>query len=243
MRLRRGTRSVRRWKGMTDALQAIFFDVGNTLLFPNLARILAPLDPPKAAASRERWHEIERAAKKRFDDLVAHGAQVDHGFWFLFYSHLLENLSIRDNAVRDALVEATRISANWCEMRPGTRDALQRIRKDYRLGVISNADGRIAQVIEGCGIADCFDSITDSGVVGYEKPNPAIFHAALKSMGVDANRSLYVGDFYSVDYLGATRSGMKAILLDVSGAYRGQDLPRVESLEQLEAALRDHGQG
>jgi HAD superfamily hydrolase (TIGR01509 family) len=228
---------------MTDALEAIFFDIGNTLLFPNLARILAPLDSPQVAASRERWHEIERAAKKRFDDLVAHGAQVDQGFWFLFYSQLLENLGVQDNAVRDALVGATRISANWCEMRPGTREALERIRRDYRLGVISNADGRIAQVIGGCGIADCFDSITDSGVVGYEKPNAAIFHAALKSMGVDANRSLYVGDFYSVDYLGATRAGMKAILFDVSGAYRGRDLPRVESLEQLETNLRNHGPG
>jgi HAD superfamily hydrolase (TIGR01509 family) len=228
---------------MTDALQAIFFDIGNTLFFPNLTRILAPLDPPQVAASRERWHEIERAAKKRFDDLVAHGAQVDHGFWFLFYSQLLENLGVQDNAVRDALVEATRISANWCEMLPGTREALERIRRDYRLGVISNADGRIAQVIEGCGIADCFDSITDSGVVGYEKPNPAIFQAALRSMGIDASHSLYVGDFYSVDYLGATRAGMKAILFDVSGAYREGALPRVESLEQLEAALRNHRQG
>jgi len=228
---------------MPEALQAIFFDIGNTLLFPSLARILAPLDPPKVAASRERWHEIERAAKQEFDDLVAHGGQIDHGFWFLFYSQLLESLGVQNNALRDALVEATRISANWCEMRPGTREALQRIGKHYPLGVISNADGRIAQVIESCGIADCFHSITDSGVVGYEKPNPAIFQAALKSMGADASRSLYVGDFYSVDYLGATRAGMKAILFDVSGAYRGRDLPRVESLEQLEAALRNHRQG
>src|SRR5215831_8256778 len=122
-------------EGMSSALQAIFFDIGNTLLFPNLDRILAPLDPPKLAASRERWHEIERAAKKKFDDLVAQGGQVDHGFWFLFYSQLLENLGIQDNAVRDALVEATRISANWCEMRPGTRPALERIGEHYPLGV------------------------------------------------------------------------------------------------------------
>ena len=223
---------------MPEALQAIFFDIGNTLLFPSLARILAPLDPPKVAASRERWHEIERAAKQEFDDLVAHGGQIDHGFWFLFYSQLLESLGVQNNALRDALVEATRISANWCEMRPGTRQALERIAKDYPLGVISNADGRIARVIEDCGIADCFHSITDSGVVGYEKPNPAIFQAALQSMGADAKGSLYVGDFYSVDYLGAIRAGMKAILFDVSGAYRERDLPRVESLEQLEATLR-----
>jgi hypothetical protein len=31
--------------------------------------------------------------------------------------------------------------------------------------------------------------------------------------------------------------GMDAVLFDVAGAYRGRDLPRVESLEQLESWL------
>ena len=222
---------------MTRELKAVFFDVGNTLLFPDRIRILAPLGAPRITASLARWHEIERATKKTFDDLIERDGLVDHGFWFLFYSQLLEALGLEDNAIRDSLVEATRISANWCDIRPGTREALDRIRENYPLGVISNADGRIDRVLERCGIADCFQSITDSGVVGYEKPNPAIFLAALTSMGVDPGHSLYVGDVYSVDYLGATRAGMKAILFDVAGAYRGRNLPRVESLEQLEATL------
>ena len=104
----------------------------------------------------------------------------------------------------------------------------------YRIGVISNADGRIEEVMRRCGIADCFQSITDSGLVGYEKPHPAIFKAALRAMNVSPEQSLYVGDVFSVDYAGATRAGMQAILFDVSGAYRESGLPRVESLAELE---------
>jgi putative hydrolase of the HAD superfamily len=122
-------------------------------------------------------------------------------------------------------------------MRPGTRESLQRIGKRYPLAVISNADGKLTAVLERCGIADCFVSITDSGVIGCEKPDPAIFQAALRSMNAEPERSLYVGDVYSVDYLGATRAGMQAMLFDVAGAYRGNGLPRVESLEELERKL------
>jgi FMN phosphatase YigB (HAD superfamily) len=46
-----------------------------------------------------------------------------------------------------------------------------------------------------------------------------------------------VGDVYSVDYVGATRAGMQAILFDVSGTYRESGLPRVESLEELTGVL------
>ena len=52
-------------------------------------------------------------------------------------------------------------------------------------------------------------------------------------------RVLYVGDVYSVDYLGAQGAGMQAMLMDVPGAYRNKGVPRVESLEELDAALRN----
>ena len=87
--------------------------------------------------------------------------------------------------------------------------------------------------ITRCGIADGFLSITDSGLIGHEKPHPAIFEAALKSLGARAEESLYVGDVYSVDYQGATGAGMQAVLFDLPGAYRDKGLPRVESLEEL----------
>lgn len=218
-------------------VRAIFFDVGNTLLFRNPALTLAPCHEREIFPQNEQLLAIERTTKREFDEAVARGGDVDHGFWYSYYSHLLENLGAQDDELRDRLVAGTRISGNWCDIRPGTRKVLQRLGKRYRLGVISNADGKIAVVLGKCGIADCFATITDSGIVGYEKPHPAIFQAALRELGVPAGESLYVGDVYSVDYRGAIRAGMKAMLFDVCGAYRETNLPRVESLEELEVKL------
>jgi HAD superfamily hydrolase (TIGR01509 family) len=225
---------------MTAAPKAIFFDVGNTLLFPDWNAILKPLQARKTMPTLAQWHAVERITKKKFDGLMR-THQADRSFWFMFYSHLLEELAVSDDSVRDSLVAATRISANWGELRPNTREILQRLGKKYRLAVISNADGKIAELLTRHGIADCFETITDSGLIGKEKPDPAIFFAALTGLGVSAPESLYVGDVHSVDFLGATGVGMQAILFDVAGAYSDDGLPRVASLEELEAHLADRG--
>lgn len=222
------------------ALKALFFDVGNTLLFPNRVRMLRSLHARNIFPPEELLVELERQTKREFDALLESHACVDQGFWHIYYSHLLKELDLSDDSICSDLVACTRISANWCDIRPGTRDALLRMREKYRLGVISNADGKIADVLARCGIADCFESITDSGIVGKEKPHPLIFQTAMQSLGVAPNESLYTGDLYSVDYLGAQRAGMRSLLFDRAGAYRDRDLPRVESLDQLEAWL-DHG--
>ena len=215
----------------------IFFDVGNTLLFPNRPRILAPL-PADRHPTLAAWQALERRTKQEFDQGMM-GGRVDHGFWWTFHTYLLEELGALNDGVRDALVEQTQYSANWDQILPGTRDALQRIRQNYALAVISNADGKIDAVLERCGIADCFQSITDSGIVGHEKPHPEIFAAALRAMKAEAPESLYVGDVYSVDYLGARNAGMEAVLFDVAGAYRERGLPRVGSLAELELWLQN----
>ena len=56
-------------------------------------------------------------------------------------------------------------------------------------------------------------------------------------MKADPAESLYVGDVYSVDYMGARNAGMDAVLFDVAGTYRGRELQRVESLTELEGWL------
>ena len=53
--------------------------------------------------------------------------------------------------------------------------------------------------------------------------------------------SLYVGDMYSVDYLGATNAGLQAVLMDVPGAYLDKGVPRVENLQQLQSMLGGQG--
>jgi HAD superfamily hydrolase (TIGR01549 family) len=218
---------------MVDGLRFVFFDVGNTLLFPNRARILAPLYERRIAPTDEQLRQLEIEIKHKFDDIVEHGGRADESFWSMFYRRLFEVLGLQDEPLRQQFVASTRNSANWDQPRPGTREALAKIRNKYKTAVISNSDGKIADVVARAGIADGFLTITDSGIVGKEKPHPHIFETALKSVGAQPEESLYVGDVYSVDYCGATKAGMKAVLFDVPGAYRDKGVPRVESLEEL----------
>jgi HAD superfamily hydrolase (TIGR01509 family) len=228
---------------MNSKLKVIFFDVGNTLLFPNRERIHAPLTEHGVMPDGEHLRDLECRTKNQFDEImtgmITKTGSTDHGFWWMFYSQLLSEIGLKDDAIRDQLVASIRNSGNWDVIRPGTAEQLREIGERYQIAVISNADGKIEDVLRRRGIARCFRTITDSGLVGYEKPHPEIFRHALKSMNAAPEQSLYVGDVYSVDYLGATSAGMQAVLMDVPGAYRDKGVPRVESLEELQTVLRD----
>lgn len=215
-------------------IRAIFFDAGGTLVFPTRERTLAPLAQAGFAATAEQLFAAERTARRRRDRAAAEGVSLrDAEYWRIYYGHLLAEVGCADARVCDALMAAASRSGNWESIQAGTREALLRLKPRYRLGVISNSDGHIADLFARLGLGDCFHSFTDSGQVGFEKPDTRIFLAAAESLGVAAKASLYVGDIYSVDYLGAQAAGMQPLLFDPSGTYRETGLPRVESLEEL----------
>jgi len=219
-------------------LTTIFFDAGNTLVFANPERTLAPLHALGVHLKPEQLHAAERQAKTELDRANATPARyTDRQYWDTYYSYLLKPLGVGDARLREALVTASRTSGNWDVVRAGTRETLLQLARKYRLGVISNSDGGMEKLLRSCGLGECFLGYTDSGNVGHEKPHPAIFHAALQQLSAQPESSLYVGDVYSVDYVGATRAGMQAMLFDVSGTYRDKGLPRVESLEELSTKL------
>ena len=224
---------------MNSEIKFIFFDVGNTLLFPNRERIHAPLTERGIVPDPEHLRDIECRIKNQFDGIMTKSGSTDHSFWWMFYSQLLSEIGLNDDMLRDQLVASIRKSANWDVIHSGTAEQLHEIGERYRIAVISNADGKIEDVLRRSGIADCFHTITDSGLVGYEKPHPEVFRRALQSMNASPEQSLYVGDVYSVDYAGATGAGMQAILMDVPRAYCDKGVPRVESLSELQVALRN----
>src|SRR5271163_1661119 len=113
--------------------RVIFFDVGNTLLFPNQAKILAPISSDRHP-TLEQWQALERKTKREFDQGMQTG-RVDHSFWWTFHTYLLQELK-QDTRVREALVENTQNSANWDQILPGTRAALHRIGQNFRIAVI-----------------------------------------------------------------------------------------------------------
>jgi putative hydrolase of the HAD superfamily len=122
----------------------------------------------------------------------------------------------------------------WCATADGTFATLERLRAaGLRLGVVSNSDGRVEAALTAAGLRDCFEVVIDSALFGSEKPDPAIFRAALQALGVAPNEALYVGDLYEVDVLGARAAGIEAILLLPETTAAPSDVRRVASLAAL----------
>jgi putative hydrolase of the HAD superfamily len=139
----------------------------------------------------------------------------------------------RLEAVADRIREVHRESHLWTWVDPATAPALAALsRAGYRMAVISNADGRVEGLIRDAGLSPFFEFVLDSEVEGVEKPDPEIFLRACRRMGVEPARSLYVGDLYPVDVLGARRAGLQAVLLDPSGRldYPVDRIPDVAAL-------------
>ena len=86
-----------------------------------------------------------------------------------------------------------------------------RLKKKYRLAIVSNFYGNLPVVCKEAGYDSIFDAVIDSGRVGFMKPDPRIFQAALQQLRVTPQESLFVGDSLKRDMLGAKSSGMRHI--------------------------------
>jgi putative hydrolase of the HAD superfamily len=82
------------------------------------------------------------------------------------------------------------------------------------LGLISNVDRDISSSYDGLGLGKWLKLKITSQEVGFNKPRPEIFLAALKQAKVEPAEAIYVGDQYQIDVVGANRVGMRGILID-----------------------------
>ena len=101
---------------------------------------------------------------------------------------------------------------------------LKALGEHHRLGVVSNFYGNLEAACESAGLARLFGVMTDSQRVGAEKPEPAIFRAALASLDAAPETAVMVGDSLRRDCEGARRTGMRFIWIapeDVQAAERG----------------------
>jgi putative hydrolase of the HAD superfamily len=106
------------------------------------------------------------------------------------------------------------------------------------LGLISNVDRDIAPLYQGLGLSTWLQVMVTSQEVGFNKPHPQIFLAALKQAGVKPSEAIYVGDQYQIDAVGAKKAGMLGILLDRNGFFEEiTDCPKIRSLSEVEGYL------
>jgi putative hydrolase of the HAD superfamily len=85
--------------------------------------------------------------------------------------------------------------------------------RGIRLGVISNFDARLYDLLDALQLRPYFDSIHISTEVGAAKPDAAIFRAALADNELQPAQALHVGDSLTTDVHGAEAVRMEALWL------------------------------
>jgi putative hydrolase of the HAD superfamily len=112
------------------------------------------------------------------------------------------------------VLENRRLSL-WRRVNGAARDVVAELRRrGYRTGIISNADGKLAELLRLTGWLDAFEAIFDSALLGAEKPAVEIFDRAARAMNLHPSDALYVGDLPAIDIVGAANAGMRPVLYD-----------------------------
>lgn len=108
-------------------------------------------------------------------------------------------------------------------------------------GVCSNAPfppPMMRRQIETNGISELVDAAVFSSEIGRRKPAPEPYLAALKALGVSAERALFVGDRVREDYEGPKALGMRAVIVTAHADEPPPDgVPTIASLAELPALL------
>jgi putative hydrolase of the HAD superfamily len=97
------------------------------------------------------------------------------------------------------------------------------------LAVVSNFDHTptVEDVLAASGIRERFETVVVSDAVGWRKPRPEVFQAALQAMDLSPHEAVFVGDTAESDVGGARQMGMDVIWLrrDLPGLPAGVPSP------------------
>lgn len=220
---------------MTPA--AVLFDAGGTLVTMDAAAVGDLVEPH--TASRPDPELLRRAHYQAMTELAAdplrwQGQAPDWWSWWLARNLELSGVEPQPAAV--AALVAT--SGLWRDPLPGAREGVAAVRDaGFAVGVVSNADGRVAEDLAAAGFDGLFDVIVDSTLVGVSKPDPGIFSFALDGLDVAPGESWYVGDSVVFDVAGARAAGLaEVVVIDPYGL--AEHRPAVRSLVELPGLLR-----
>lgn len=202
--------------------RAILFDAGNTIVYFDVEAASDVLRRAGALVTAAALRSAEGPAKRAYErELSAGGSHGDT--WYSYMSCLLSTAGVERARVAQ-LVRALREEHDrfnlWRFVPPGLPESLDRERaRGTILGVVSNSEGRVAELLARVDLARRFAVIVDSGVEGVQKPDPEIWHRALERIGVSPADALYVGDAPTIDVEGARGAGLAGVLVDPYAQY------------------------
>ena len=123
----------------------------------------------------------------------------------------------------------------------GVLETLVELKKQgYILVCLTNGDYQTQNSkLETTKIKPYFDHVIISGEVGISKPDPRIYEYTCKLANIDTSESLFIGDTFSTDIVGAYRANMKAgwVCCDAMKACT-LDVLRIPSFNDLPELLK-----
>jgi HAD superfamily hydrolase (TIGR01662 family) len=209
----------------SDCTQAVFFDLGHTLLrfdgdfepvversYLVLAEALAragyPLQPKDFAI---RFHDvIEDYFKSRDIDLIER--PVEDFITAVASEFGVSNLPVA--VTNSAMKEMYAVTETHWKLDPAAPPVLLELqRRGMKLGIITNAANaaNANRLIDRNGLRDYFEVIVISAEERIRKPDARIYAHALERIQVPASSALMVGDSLTADVWGAQNAGLRAV--------------------------------
>jgi putative hydrolase of the HAD superfamily len=223
----------------TEEIRALLFDFGNTLAFLDYDALADEFRRALPALDAIALERAEYVGRQALDDYVMKTSPLDldraYELYFRAWMAAAGIPPARIDWCRERFMALNQAESLWRVVRPGITDHLQKFRDaGFRLGVVSNALGNIEADAARYGLAEYFDVIIDSHVVGVAKPDPRIFHIALERMRMSPGEALFAGDLYSIDMVGALAAGLRGCkLIDVMDSYSWVDHVRIRGIHEL----------
>jgi putative hydrolase of the HAD superfamily len=231
---------------------AVLFDLGHTLVY---------FDPPETTVVQAALHdldidrslpEIEAALQAvwgiHYEDAAtatfAATPDYDRSTQLRLAKDFLSQLGL---TVDDKLVENYEALLDSRFSQPGAMRSFPEVTEvlavlqdtHYRLGIVSNWSWNLRERVAQVELDTYLEIVWASAYAGCNKPHPGIFFQALVQMDLSARRTLYVGDSYRHDVVGARNAGLHAVLLDRTGTADAHDCPVIQDLRGLLDFLRE----
>ncbi|MCU1456719.1 MAG: hypothetical protein JWL73_811 [Actinomycetia bacterium] len=226
----------------------VLLDAGGVFLLPEHGRILGAFERAGAARTADELDRAHYAAASGFHT----GLDVEDdwagswGEYLTAYALACEVAELEQDEVHRHLGREFADAAVWLRVAEGSREGLRALADTgVRLGVVSNADGLIAQRLRALEILQVgpgpgveVECVIDSGDVGVMKPDPRIFRIALEAMDLAPEDVWYVGDMPAIDVVGARRAGLRPFMMDPFEHHRDESYDTIRSLTNLADRIR-----
>jgi putative hydrolase of the HAD superfamily len=232
---------------MSQPIRVVFFDAAETLFHVNgsVAEIYLrhavqfgyPARPDSTAliteAFRRAFHDAPLPVFVATDSTQI--KQSERLWWFDVVHNVFYRVGMfeRFDEFFEHVFEVFADPVSW-KLFPEVLPTLRELRsRGLELGIVSNFDSRLFNVLRGLGIADLFDTVTISSLAHAAKPSSKIFELALEQHAVEPGEAMHVGDSVRDDVEGATKAGLSAVLLARQGKPAPPGIPAIRTLDEL----------